>query len=111
MVEFKWHSLSRLTRTTQKGLGPASYLGGDPACRKRPPEEIPFADIRREVFERLNTGGTALAPQELRNSIYGGSFNNLIIDLARDSLFCKMWDIPFPGRNPNSAQLEELQNN
>jgi len=76
-----------------------------------PPEEIQFADIRREVFERLNTGGTALNPQELRNSIYGGPFNELIVELARTPLFCKMWDIPTHGRTPSSTQLEELQNN
>jgi hypothetical protein len=75
------------------------------------PEEIQFADIRREVFERLNTGGTALNPQELRNSIYGGPFNDLIVDLARTPLFCKMWDIPVHGRTPSNAQLEALQNN
>jgi len=74
------------------------------------PEEISF-DIRREVFERLNTGGTALNPQELRNSIYGGTFNALIVDLARTPLFCKMWDIPSHGPNPSASKLEQLQSN
>jgi Protein of unknown function DUF262 len=54
-----------------------------------------FPDIRRQVFERLNTGGTALNHQELRNCIYSGPFNDLIISLARAKLFCKMWEIPF----------------
>ncbi len=33
------------------------------------------------VFERLNTGGTQLNPQEVRNSAAHGPFNNLMIEL------------------------------
>ena len=50
--------------------------------------------IRRHVFERLNTGGQKLNPQEIRNAIYGGEFNDLIIKLARTDLFTKTWGIP-----------------
>jgi len=30
------------------------------------------------VFERLNTGGTSLTPQEVRNAVYGGPFNEML---------------------------------
>lgn len=50
--------------------------------------------IRREVFERLNTGGAALTPQELRNSLYSGPLNDLLIKLAGDRLFDNIWGIP-----------------
>jgi hypothetical protein len=33
------------------------------------------------VFERLNTGGTLLLPQEIRNCIHYGPFNDLLIEL------------------------------
>ena len=33
------------------------------------------------VFERLNTGGTFLANQEIRNCVYRGAFNNLLNEL------------------------------
>lgn len=33
------------------------------------------------IFERLNTGGTLLTAQEIRNCIYSGSFNDFIIKL------------------------------
>lgn len=46
------------------------------------------------VFERLNTGGLHLGPQELRNCLFSGDFNNLLIELARDPLFTKIWGIP-----------------
>lgn len=50
--------------------------------------------VRREVFERLNTGGATLNPQELRNSLYSGCFNDIIIQLAGNRLFDDIWGIP-----------------
>lgn len=50
--------------------------------------------LRQEVFERLNTGGQKLNAQEMRNSIYSGSFNALLIELAGHDLFDDLWKIP-----------------
>lgn len=50
--------------------------------------------IRRHVFERLNTGGETLNAQELRNSLYGGSFNELLIELAGNRQFNEIWGVP-----------------
>ena len=50
--------------------------------------------VRRIVFERLNTGGQNLNAQELRNCVYAGSFNNLIIELAGTRIFNEIWDMP-----------------
>lgn len=50
--------------------------------------------LRRTVFERLNTGGQQLNAQELRNSLYSGPFNELLIELAGDTLFDQIWEIP-----------------
>jgi hypothetical protein len=33
------------------------------------------------IFERLNTGGTLLTNQEVRNCVYGGTFNDLLNEL------------------------------
>jgi phage baseplate assembly protein W len=51
-------------------------------------------DIRKLVFERLNTGGLQLNPQEIRNCLYGGRFNELLIELARTKLFTDTFEIP-----------------
>jgi Protein of unknown function DUF262 len=51
-------------------------------------------DIRKLVFERLNTGGQQLNAQELRNCVYAGSFNEVLLDLARSRDFCEVWEIP-----------------
>ena len=50
--------------------------------------------IRKTVFERLNTGGQPLNHQELRNSLYSGPFNDLLIELAGTDLFDDIWGIP-----------------
>jgi hypothetical protein len=42
------------------------------------------ADLRYEVFERLNRGSMALNEQELRNCVYRGPFNDLIGELETD---------------------------
>lgn len=51
-------------------------------------------DVRRIVFERLNTGGVRLNAQEVRNAIYAGPFNSLLHDLARHPQFVHAWGIP-----------------
>lgn len=41
-------------------------------------------NLRFEVFERLNTSGVSLNDQELRNSIYRGTFNRFLNELANE---------------------------
>jgi len=50
--------------------------------------------LKRLVFERINSGGEQLEPQESRNALYDGDFNRLCIKLARTESFCRMWGIP-----------------
>lgn len=57
-------------------------------------ESLDLRDIRRFIFDRLNTGGTKLNAQEIRNALNPGEFNKLIIDLTRYDLFTRTFDIP-----------------
>jgi Protein of unknown function DUF262 len=43
--------------------------------------------IKYEVFQRLNTGGVPLNPQEIRNNVYSGALNNRINQLGESPLF------------------------
>jgi len=44
-------------------------------------------NMKFEIFERLNTGAIVLNAQELRNSLYRGSFNSMLRALAKDNAF------------------------
>ena len=43
------------------------------------------------IFERLNTGGTTLQPQEIRACIYRGSLNDLLSELASNSYWLQLY--------------------
>lgn len=45
--------------------------------------------LKYEVFNRLNTGGDNLLPQEIRNSLYEGEFNDLLMELSHNIFFKK----------------------
>lgn len=55
---------------------------------------LTMTDMRRFIFDRLNTGGTKLNPQEIRNALNPGPLNRIIIDLTRHDLFTRVFDIP-----------------
>ena len=48
------------------------------------------ADLRYEVFERLNRGSMALNEQELRNCVYRGPFNDMMVELEKDLTWRKV---------------------
>ena len=92
------HSLTgkrfhQLPREVRAGLERRS-LSAIILLKESTPTNESAAQLRRYVFERLNTGGVRLNAQEVRNSVYAGSFNNMLLKLSRHSLFTEMWDIP-----------------
>lgn len=56
------------------------------------------------IFERLNTGGTHLNPQEIRNSAAHGPFNNLMIELNQD----EHWRDIF-GKPSSDARMRDVE--
>lgn len=70
-------------------------------------------DLRAQVFERLNTGGERLNAQELRNSIYSGSFNDLLVDISKKPEFTEIWGIPSHIENTreDGTVSDKLKNN
>jgi len=74
------------------------YSDLDPADRKRLDDSVLRATIIQQIrpddqtsiyhiFKRLNTGGTALSNQEIRNCIYQGKLNDLLIELNTDDVW------------------------
>ena len=43
-----------------------------------------------QIFERINTSGRTLYPQEIRNCIYHGSYNKLLMNLNKNDLWRKI---------------------
>jgi len=68
-------------------------------------------DIRKILFKRLNTGGVQLNPQELRNALYPGKFNELISKLSRYEVFTKAWGIPQFSENEEFNPPQQLLKN
>lgn len=50
--------------------------------------------LKQITFERFNTGGVELSNQEVRNCIYTGQFNQLLLELAENEIFTQAWEIP-----------------
>jgi hypothetical protein len=69
---------------------------------RSPDNMFTITDIRRFIFERLNTGGTKLNAQEIRNAIYPGNFNKGIVELTRERIFTDVFGIPpYTEANPS----------
>ena len=83
----------KLPPKLRRGLDRASISAIVLLQETKADKEDPF-QVRRYVFERLNTGGRPLNPQEMRNSIYKSKFNELIVELTRHPAFCRIFDIP-----------------
>ena len=58
------------------------------------PEDEEALLLRQIVFERLNTGGIQLERQEIRNALYQGDFNNLLLELSRHTVIRRAWGLP-----------------
>jgi len=56
-----------------------------------------------KIFERINTSGTQLSPQEIRTASYNGAFNTLLNELSLDKRWKKLI-----GTKNNRRRHEEL---
>jgi hypothetical protein len=68
-----------------------------------------ISDIRRFIFDRLNTGGAKLNAQEIRNAIYPGLFNRAIVEMARLPRFTQIFSIPPYTEADPSEYYENLE--
>jgi hypothetical protein len=50
--------------------------------------------LRQTVFERLNTGGIELEAQEIRNCLFQGPFNDLLVELTKQTDFRDAFGLP-----------------
>jgi hypothetical protein len=74
------------------------------------PTESEF-DIRMALFRRLNTGGIQLNPQELRNALYPGPFNEMLRRVSRSQVFTTIWGIPAKTKDEDTNPSKKLLGN
>jgi hypothetical protein len=66
-------------------------------------------EVKFEVFQRLNTGGVKLNPQEIRNSTWPGPFNNLVLELSTAKPFHKLLRISNPQRSAIFKEMRDAE--
>lgn len=63
-------------------------------------------DARREMFDRLNSGGTRLTTMEIRRGVEDGPFMAFITECAADEKFKEL--VPLSERNAKRKEYEEF---
>lgn len=63
-------------------------------------------EVRRDLFERINTGSVALKDMEARRGIYQGPFGDFIIECAQNEQFKRL--CPVTEAKRNTREPEEL---
>jgi len=91
-----------------------TYLDLDPVDRKRFDDSVLRATIIQQIkpqdqtsiyhiFQRLNTGGTPLSNQEIRNCLYQGKFNILLDELNKHPI----WRTLYRSKDFNRRKKDE----
>ena len=84
----------RVKRTLDRASLSAIVLLMESESERPNQGSLSLTDIRRLVFDRLNTGGMKLNAQELRNAQNPGPLNEKIVELSRYDLFTEVFGIP-----------------
>ncbi len=58
-----------------------------------------------QVFERINTSGRTLFPQEIRNCVYQGNFNNLLFELNKIEQWRTLFGQPTEDQRMRDVEL------
>jgi hypothetical protein len=83
----------RVKRTLDRATISAIVLLLESEAERSAKPGLRKTDIRRLVFDRLNTGGKQLNAQEIRNALNPGPLNKAIIELSRFNLFTEVFGI------------------
>ena len=108
-AELNGRTYSELPQQVKKGID-RRYLSSIILLQETAKNENDAKKLKQLVFERINSGGVFLKPQESRNAVYNGPLNQVCLDLSRYEPFCLMWGIPIGDENDEDIMLELLLN-
>ncbi|MFZ4522747.1 MAG: DUF262 domain-containing protein [Bacteroidales bacterium] len=110
----QWPELNGKSCTTlpvqiRKGID-RRYLSSIILLQETAKDEFEAKKLKQLVFERINSGGVKLKPQESRNAIFNGPLNELCIKLGRNKFLCRTWNIPEPNGDETLPPDDLLSN-
>ncbi len=91
--ELEGKRYSELPENVKAGID-RRYLSSIILLEETAKDRTKAEELKQIVFERLNSGGEKLTPQETRNALYNGRFNQMCVKLAENTNFRKMWNFP-----------------
>jgi hypothetical protein len=102
--ELNGRTYKELPRSIQSGIDRRS-LSSIAIINESAADDETALFLKQQTFERLNSGGVDLTPQEVRNCLYQGLFNSLLMELSRNPIFVKAW-----GLNPDNYNVQKNKN-
>ena len=105
-IELNGKKYNELPSEIKKGID-RRYLSSIVLLEETAKSKEEAEELKQIVFERLNSGGEKINPQESRNALINGKFNRLCIKLAKNDKFKEMWMIP-TGDNEEKLLKSEL---
>lgn len=94
-VELNGKRYSELPSKIKEGID-RRYLSSVILLKETARNEVEALRLKQLVFERINSGGVRLSPQETRNAIFDGPLNQTCMRLSRNASLCRLWSIPVP---------------
>ncbi|MGA1823980.1 MAG: DUF262 domain-containing protein [bacterium] len=92
-TELHGRTYSTLPSKVRDGID-RRYISSIILLKETASSEKQAAQLKKMVFERLNSGGVRLSNQETRNAVYDGPLNQLCLRLSENLEFRSMWGIP-----------------
>jgi Protein of unknown function DUF262 len=92
-TELNGRTYGNLPAKVREGID-RRYLSSVILLKETAKDETEALRLKQLVFERINSGGVRLEPQETRNAIFDGKLNQLCIALSRNTALCRLWGIP-----------------
>jgi len=93
--ELNGRTYSSLPELVKKGID-RRYISSIILLHETAKNEHDAEQLKQMVFDRINSGGEKLTPQEKRNANFDGKLNKKCIELSENPYLCQTWDIPLP---------------